>query len=129
MRIFILSLLLSWTTFFSGIKESKLSDISKPYLGEYECISAQLGSLDCLKQFSYARLELKGNEEFCLHYREKGGKKKECKGKYIYDKDKNEIEFIDESEAFRRVFPLCNGILTISVPVGEKILVLQFEQK
>ena len=129
MKIFILSLLLSWTTFFSGIKESKLSDISKPYLGEYECKSAQFGSLDCLKQFSYVRLELKGNGTFFLHYQEKGGKKKECKGSYVYDKEKNEIEFTDESGTFRRSFPLSNGILTISLPIGEKILVLQFEQK
>ena len=129
MKFFILSLLLSWTTFFSGVKDSKLSDISKPYLGEYECKSAQIGSLDCLKQFSYIRLELEGDGAFCLHYQEKGGKKKEYKGNYVYDKDKNTIEFVDESGAFRRTFPLNDGTLTVFLPIGEKMLILQFEQK
>ena len=44
---------------FSGWREGKLTDVTKPYLGEYECKQATLGEKDCLKKFDYIRLELK----------------------------------------------------------------------
>lgn len=129
MKSFILGCLLSLSTFLSGVKESTLDDIAKPYLGEYECKKAQIGSLDCLKRFSYIRLELKDEENFTLHYKEKGEKKKQFNGKYAYDKEKGTLTLIEEKGRFEREFPLSDGRLTVSLPVGEKMLVLQFEQK
>ena len=51
-----------------------LKDITKPYLGEYECKSATLGERDYTQEFSFIRLELKKDNEFTLYYSAKNGK-------------------------------------------------------
>lgn len=129
MKSFILAGILSLMSLFPNMQESTLKDIAKPYLGEYECKSAQLGEKDCLEQFSYVRLELKGEGNFILYYKEKEGKKKECAGKYVYEKEKGVLMLMDKNGIFKREFPLNEGILTISLPIGERNLILKFEQK
>ena len=129
MKSFILGALLSCMTLFPSVKDSTLKDITKPYIGEYECKSARLGDKDYLEGFSYIRLELKDTESFVLHCKEKDGKKRDIEGKYHYDKDKGVLTVSDKSGVFKREFPLEKGNLTISLPIGEKILLLQFEQK
>jgi hypothetical protein len=128
MKSFILSICFSFITLLSNIKDSDLKDITKPYLGEYLCKSAQLGAKDCLEGFSYIRLELKDQETFILHYKEKQGEKKEVKGKYVYNKESGCLQFVDKSGVFKREFPLNNGVLTISFSIGEKNLIMQSEQ-
>ena len=129
MKSFILAGLLSCMALFPNVKGGSLKDIAKPYIGEYECKSARLGDKDYLEEFSYIRLELKDAESFVLHCKEKDGKKRDIEGKYHYDKDKGVLTLCDKSGVFKREFPLDKGNLTIFLPVGEKILLLQFEQK
>ena len=129
MKSFILAGILSFMALFPNVKDSTLKDIVKPYLGQYECKSAQLGDKDCLEKFSYIRLELKDDENFILYYKEKEGRKKELEGKYAYDKEKGVVKLCDKNGVFKREFPLDKGILTISLPLGDKILILQLEQK
>ena len=114
---------------FPNVKESKLTDFTKPYLGEYECKSAQLGSKDCLERFSYIRLELKDEGAFTLRYKEEKEKERQMEGNYLYNKERGVLTLTSKSGGFKREFPLSNGLLTVSLPVGEKNLVLQFEQK
>lgn len=114
---------------FPGVKESKLEDMSKPYLGEYECKKAQFGTTDYLKRFNYVRLELKDEENFTLYYQEKGEKKKEVKGQYAYDEERKTLTLKGEEGAIFRECTLEEGIFTLSFPIGGKILILQFEQK
>ena len=129
MKAFILTILLSIVTLFPASKDNTLKDIAKPYLGTYECRSAQIGSKDCLEKFSYICLELQDEENFVLLYQEKGDGKKEVKGKYTYDKEKGVLKLTDKGGIIQREFPLRDGVLTISFPIGEKNMVLQFEQK
>ena len=129
MKSFILAGLLSLISLFPNVKDSTLKDIAKPHLGQYECKRAQLGDKDCLENFSYIRLELTDKENFILYYKEKEGKQKEIEGKYVYDKNRSVLTFSDKKGVFKREFPLDKGILTISMPLGDKILILQLEQK
>ena len=129
MKGFVLATLLSIITWFPTTKDSGLKDIAKPYLGTYECRSAQIGSKDCLERFSYVRLELQDEENFVLLYQEKGERKKEVKGKYSYNKEKGVLKLTDKEGIIQREFPLNNGVITISLPLGAKNIVLQFEQK
>ena len=129
MKSFIVSGLASLMMLFPNIKEQKLDDVAKPYLGEYECQRAQLGSMDCLKRFSYIRLELKDEDNFTLYYQEKGERKKQVNGKYSYNKEKKSLTLEEKSGLFKREFPLSDGILTVSFPIGERTLVLEFVQK
>lgn len=115
---------------FSCFRQDKLTDISKPYLGEYECISATLGSKDLIKDFSFIRLELKGEETFCLRYRDKNGRRGEEQGYYRYDEGKGEITlFLQAREDLKRSCSLKNGELCLQVPIGKQILVMKFQQK
>ena len=115
---------------FSGWREGKLTDVTKPYLGEYECKQATLGEKDCLKKFDYIRLELKVDGKFVLSYRENDGKKQAIKGTYEYD-SKNECVQLKMGGGgiIHRNFPLKEGVIYITIPFKMKSIALQFEQK
>jgi len=114
---------------FSG-KGSSLKDITKPYLGEYECTNATFNGEDYLDRFSYIRLLLEGDETYSLLFCEKGNERQQVKGNYTYDEKEKTITFsIEENSFLKRKFKLENGILNIVLPIGNKILLMQFEQK
>ena len=123
----ILSLLLLFP-WFGWIKSSTLTDISKPYLGVYECKQAKLGDTDVLERFSYIKLELE-EEEFTLYYREKEGEAKSEKGKYRYNKERQTLTMCADEFAFiKKEYPLQNGVLTIDLRIGDRAMLLVFEQ-
>ena len=122
--------LISLLWLFPSLRESSLTDITKPHLGVYECTEATLNDNDYLGRFSYIHLELKTEEDFILYYKEKEGEKKQETGKYSYDREKETLTLIGGANGFfKREFPLKEGILTISVRIGEQNLSLKFEQK
>ena len=122
--------LLSLLFFIPYFRLGTLPEITKPYLGTYECTQAKLNDVDYLDRFSYIQLELKEKGEFVLYYREKNGEKKQEKGKYLYDEEKQSVRFIGGvGGCFKREFPLKEGILTVHIRIGEKNLLLTFKQK
>ena len=115
---------------FSALQKGSITDITKPYLGTYECERADLGSGDLLARFDDLRLELKDKGEYVLYYKEKGAKIKKINGKYHYDEQSKTISlYLPNSRHIHREFPLSKGVLTITVPYGEKTLRLTFAQK
>lgn len=115
---------------FSSVKTGELTDITKPYLGVYDCTQAQFGEENLLDTFDDLKLELKGKGEYVLYYKESGKKAKRIKGKYRYDKDSESITLcLPNGPCIRRNFPLQKGVLTITVPYKNNTLHLQFEQK
>ena len=123
----LLSLFLACSTFCTG----EISDITKPYLGEYECKSATYGQRDILEDFSYIVLDLKKDETFVLRYADKKGLLKgEQTGTYVYDKEKEKISLqIDGKSDWKREFPIQKGELVISLPIGGKTFTTTFQQK
>lgn len=115
--------------FFPSWKESSLTDITKPYLGEYECKSAMLGDSDYTEMFSYIRLELKSDETFSLYYCPKQGKKREETGKYRYDKEKNTIALRIGENGEEKEFPLKEGQISLTFRIGSKMFSMRFERK
>ena len=115
---------------FTMAKDGDLKEITKPYLGVYECKSAQLGDEDLLKNFSHIHLELKKGGEFVLHYGDKKGNKEQARGKYVYDAKKQTVTLkMTDGNCFQRTFPLQKGQIIVSFPVGNRQLCLIFEQK
>ena len=115
---------------FPNFRIGSLKDVTKPYLGVYECVEAKLNDTDYLARFSYINLELKAEDEFVLYYCQKDGEKKQETGKYSYDRERGIITLIgDTGGFFKREFPLKEGVLTINVRIGEQTLSLKFEQK
>ena len=121
--------LLAVLPWFRSIKTAQLVDVTKPYLGRYECTTATLGDKDLLERYAYIDLELETEKEFTLYYREKEGKVRQTHGRYKYDKTQNTISITGlKGLILNRPFPLENGVLTISVPLRGKTLVMHFEQ-
>ena len=110
--------------------KSELKDIAQTHLGFYECENATLSGERLMDKFDYVRLELKADETFVLTYRKTGGKEKKEFGKYSYDRQKGEICLgVGESNAFKRTFPLQDGVMHVTVRLGGKTLQMQFKQK
>ena len=109
LRSAFLSVLLILTATFSGCQNRSLKDITKPYLGIYECKQATLNGKDYLDYFKNVTLELKQSEDFILRYEDKMGATGEYEGKYIYNKEEESLSFtIDGEEGYKRQFPWRN---------------------
>ncbi len=112
---------------FGDMKTGSLTQMTKPYLGTYECQRAYYGSADVLESFSHIKLELKDKENYVLSFCEKDGRKQERTGKYVYDEKSKTLTLYAE-KGIKRAFPLENGVLTVDVPILGKTLYLQFKQ-
>lgn len=107
-----------------------LPDITKPYLGEYECKIAQYNGEDYLEQFDFIRLTLSHDDDFTLAFRQKDGEIREEKGKYVYQAEKEEITlYAPKAQALKRTFPLKDGEITVTLRFGNQTLHMQFQQK
>lgn len=120
--------LLILTACFSNVKDKSLLDVTKPYLGEYGCKEAKLGNKDYLCKFEYVDLELKENKTFVLRYKTEDGKEESVKGEYRYDEEKQKL-YMTGKGGFKREFPLKNGELYITLPIGKETLRIIFSKK
>ena len=114
---------------FPKLDEYTLKDVTKPYLGVYECTEVKWNREDRLDDFSYIHLELKENGKFTLYYQEKGGKKKKEEGEYTYDKAKQAVVLSGWGGKLKREFPLKEGVLTLNIHWGHDRLNMKFKQK
>ena len=122
----VLLLLFPW---LGKIKNHTLTDVVKPYLGFYECRLARLNEQDYLQDFSYVRLELKPKGSFTVTCKTKEGEVREADGSYEYDGKKEVITFYSKDIPFvKRECQIKNGVIFLTVPIGNKMLVLEFEQ-
>lgn len=125
----LLSGILSLFLFAPSFRASGLKEITKPYLGMYDCVEARLSETEYLSVFEYIRLELKPQEEFVVYCKKKGGKEFRENGKYKYDSTRGVITLMGGvGNMLKREFPLSGGNLTVEVPLGGKNLFLKFEQ-
>ena len=120
--------LLTLTACFSNAKEQSLYEITKPYLGQYECKEVKLGKKDYLAKFEYIDLELKADNTFVVRYKEEGEKEEILKGEYRYDAEKEKL-YMTGKGGFKREIPLKNGELFITVPIGRETLHIIFSKK
>ena len=115
---------------FPNVKESTLNDITKPYLGEYECEIANFCNRDLLQDFSFIRLELKDDNTFVLRCAYRDGRTRKEEGAYSYDPQKEEICLsMGKNGELKRKFPMKEGVIYIDVSFATKSLHAQFIQK
>ena len=81
---------------FTVAAKDELKDITRPYLGFYECKKLFFGKKNILKQFKYITVELTSSGEMVLRYKLKAGKKGESCCKYVYDENSGEISVVSE---------------------------------
>lgn len=115
---------------FPNFRGGGLKEITKPYLGVYECKQVTLGEEDFLQRFDEITLELKSDGEFILYYRECGGQRRRETGKYQYDvKDKTVTFSANKAGTIKKAFLLENGVLTGTARLGNKTVTVKFMQK
>ncbi len=130
MKVLLLTLISSLLFPFSAYKDGSLKEITKPYLGEYECRLATLGDIDLTERFKSIVIDLGENNVFTLAVTDKTGKKHVETGKYAYDDKKRTLTFYGENNRFfERTFTLSEGKFFVTVPLGTKTARLMFEQK
>ena len=115
---------------FPACANGSLGDVTKPYLGQYECQSATLGEKDYVQDFSFIRLELKKDDEFTLYYHAKNGKKGQESGTYVYDEQEQTLTLgFGELGILKRKFPIKNGEIFVTLPIGNQTLSMKFLRK
>ena len=71
--------------------KSSLKSITMPYIAEYECVEARLGSENLLERYEYFYITLLNKEELEVSFKEKDGKRTLLKGTYTIDPKTREL--------------------------------------
>lgn len=71
--------------------KSSIKTITMPYIAEYECVEARLGSEDLLEKYEYFYITLLNKEELEISFKEKDGKRTLVKGTYTIDPKTREL--------------------------------------
>jgi len=106
-----------------------LKDLSRPYLGTYDCEYIRMGSEDLLKKFDYVTAELKPEGIFKIEFKDLRGVKGLYRGHYVFDESDGTIK-IDESIFGKRVtksFSAENGEIIANLLYGDKLLAIKFK--
>ena len=111
-------------------KDGKLTEISRPYLGTYECESLYYGGEDKLDSFEYFRLELQTEGKMKLLYREKDKAPKEIPLEYEYDEQTKELIVRGQWGIFKaeKKIPLEKGELNAVLRLGGKQIIVKFKK-
>lgn len=108
-----------------------LPEISKPYVGVYECEELYFGGEEWLGRFDFLELSLERYGEYVLRFREKGGRSGETKGKYSYSIADSTLTL--EANVFgetkRRTFSVEKGVVGLTFPLGEKVFLAKFKMR
>ena len=130
-KTFLVTLLCSISMAFGGWKDQSLKDVTKPYLGEYECTQSLFNGEECLQNFDYITLTLKKDNKFTLCFCEKGKSKKTTqKGKFAYNPQTQTIVLKSVwYKGMEREFPLQDGELSVTIGLGNNTLSMKFKQK
>lgn len=104
---------------------SSLEEISKPYTGEYQCEKLLYGAKDYTDLYEI-KLTLEADGSFRLSYRDGHGGEGGYQGQYVYEE--NIIVFTSKNGAksVSRGFLYENGIISIELPIGGKLLHAEF---
>lgn len=106
-----------------------LKEVSKPYLGTYECEYLRIGEENILDKFDYVRFELNPKGIYKIEFKDKNGVKGVYRGHYSFD-EKNDLIVIDENIFGKRVsksFSARSGEITTNVLYGDTLLSIKFK--
>lgn len=108
-----------------------LKDVSRPYLGTYECERILFGNEDRTDKFDYVRIELMPGGKMKLFYKEKEGRKGEAEARYTYDTESDSLTICADiaGTEYKKSFPVKDGALELSVRYGDRMLAMKFVRK
>ena len=107
-----------------------IKEITKPYLGVYECKSIQIADQELLSKEQKVVLELKKKGVFTLYYQTADGNIRRLDGKYKYEEKTQQIQLLWEgNNFFKQRFPIKNGKIIFQYQLGTRLYRAIFEQK
>lgn len=111
-------------------KDGKLTEITKPYLGTYECERLYVGDDDKIEEFEYVRLELCKDGELKLIYKQPKNRPEQVSMEYRYDEQTKTLYVKGKLGVWRldKSFSLNNGELTGEMRLGNKNVVVKFKR-
>ncbi|MDE7329645.1 MAG: hypothetical protein K2N30_00910, partial [Clostridia bacterium] len=68
-----------------------IKSITKPYIAQYECIEARLGTQNLLEKYEYIIITFLDSEEMEISFKPNDGEKKSFKGNYSVDPETREF--------------------------------------
>ena len=106
---------------------SSLEEITKPYLGVYECKSLYFGGEDKKDIFQYFRIELKSNGELLLSYKLKRGQVNQIPLNYEYDFAEKTLWVRGQWGVLKadKKFPVKKGEINVAMNIFGKLAVLK----
>ncbi len=108
-----------------------LKTVSAPYAGCYECKTLTLDGKDFLSFFSSVCLELDGNGEMVVLYKDKAGKRGEKKLSYEYEEGSKQLTVVyqDGDREIRKSAGFEKGEIIFTHQLDGKILLAVFSSK
>ena len=108
-----------------------LKSITKPYIGEYECVEARLGETDLLEKYEYITISLLDDKKMEVSYKPKNGNKKTFEGAYKVNEETR--EFTGEvgilGVKFNESTKIMNGKFTLKKLIFSMPLIMHFKMK
>lgn len=108
-----------------------LKSITRPYIAQYECTEATLGSENLLEKLEYITVVLVNKDTMQIIYKPKDGKKQINETKYTFDTKTHELsaEIGIYGFKFKQTTVVEKGKFTVSKPIGTKQLIMKFKAK
>ena len=105
--------------------------ITNPYIAQYECVDANYGGKDFLKDFDFIRVTFLNAKELEISYMYKGGKKHTFNANYTVDPTTR--EFVADigilGMRFQQAAIIKDGKFTVSRRIFRKQMTMKFEMK
>lgn len=110
---------------------SSLKSLTKPYIGEYECVEARLGEKNLLDKYEFIKITLLDDENMEVSYKPVNGKKKSYEGGYTVDPNTREftgeigivgVKFKEKTKIENGEFVITKNLLTVP-------LIMKFKMK
>lgn len=131
MRVGLLSLAIAFPLLSSGCdleEMTSLKDISKPYVGEYQCRKLTLAGEDELDRFEEVKLNLGYDGKFQLSYVDAEGGEDAYEGSYTLYTAQSTVKFSAETQGKEAtyVFPYERGKIVMELLMNGKLLYAEF---
>ncbi|MDE5943020.1 MAG: hypothetical protein K2H30_02290 [Clostridia bacterium] len=112
-------------------KAGSLKTITRPYIAQYECTSATLGSENLLEKFDYIEVNLADKKELEVIFKLKGGDRKIITTTYEFDTETRELsaDIGIFGYRFKQTTKIENGRFTVTKAIGLKQLIMKFQLK
>lgn len=111
--------------------KGSVKSLTKPYIGEYECVEGRFGETDLLEKYEYINIYLVDDKKMEINFKPKNGERHSFEGEYSVD-DKTR-EFTGEAGIlgfkFKEKVIIENGEFVISKIIMSKPLIMKFKMK